>query len=567
MAIEQPRPRTSRTRDTIADVKALARDPILLATLAAIVLLLSVFVVWPVWKVFWLSIAPRGVLSLDTYRYIFSQKWLTRSFTNSLRLGAISATTSTVVGFIFAFGPNRADVRHPGFIRQMALLPIISPPFMFCLSVILLFGRNGLITRGIFGRTNFNVYGLWSLVLVQTLGMFPIAYMVLDGVLKAINADLEDGALNLGASRWSVFTTITLPLSTPGLASSWLLVFVTSLADFANPMVLAGKYDVLSVQAYLQFTGMYNMPRGSALAILLLFPALTAFLVERYWVSRRSYVTVTGKPSMHTIPMVSRGVAVFCEVVCWITALATIMFYSVVIGGAFVKLWGVNWTPTLEHFKYAWDVGSNSIKSTVLMAAGATPITGFLAMIIAFLVVRKRFPGKGLLGFISMLGYAVPGTVVGIGYILAFNRPPLLLTGTGLIIMLCFVFREMPVGIEAGVASLQQIDPAIEEASRNLGASSGYTFGHITLPLVRPALLAGLSYSFVRSMTAVSAVIFLVSARWNHLTALTLAQTEIMRLGAASALSIFLIIIVMVAFAIMRVLVGKEHRPAGMLPR
>jgi len=201
------------------------------------------------------------------------------------------------------------------------------------------------------------------------------------------------------------------------------------------------------------------------------------------------------------------------------------------------------------------------------MAAGATPITGFLAMIIAFLVVRKRFPGKGLLGFISMLGYAVPGTVVGIGYILAFNRPPLLLTGTGLIIMLCFVFREMPVGIEAGVASLQQIDPAIEEASRNLGASSGYTFGHITLPLVRPALLAGLSYSFVRSMTAVSAVIFLVSARWNHLTALTLAQTEIMRLGAASALSIFLIIIVMVAFAIMRVLVGKEHRPAGMLPR
>ncbi|HOI36973.1 MAG TPA: iron ABC transporter permease [Bacillota bacterium] len=567
MAIEQPRPRTSRTRDTIADVKALARDPILLATLAAIVLLLSVFVVWPVWKVFWLSIAPRGVLSLDTYRYIFSQKWLTRSFTNSLRLGAISATTSTVVGFIFAFGLNRANVRHPGFIRQMALLPIISPPFMFCLSVILLFGRNGLITRGIFGRTNFNVYGLWSLVLVQTLGMFPIAYMVLDGVLKAINADLEDGALNLGASRWSVFTTITLPLSTPGLASSWLLVFVTSLADFANPMVLAGKYDVLSVQAYLQFTGMYNMPRGSALAILLLFPALTAFLVERYWVSRRSYVTVTGKPSMHTIPMVSRGVAVFCEVVCWITALATIMFYSVVIGGAFVKLWGVNWTPTLEHFKYAWDVGSNSIKSTVLMAAGATPITGFLAMIIAFLVVRKRFPGKGLLGFISMLGYAVPGTVVGIGYILAFNRPPLLLTGTGLIIMLCFVFREMPVGIEAGVASLQQIDPAIEEASRNLGASSGYTFGHITLPLVRPALLAGLSYSFVRSMTAVSAVIFLVSARWNHLTALTLAQTEIMRLGAASALSIFLIIIVMVAFAIMRVLVGKEHRPAGMLPR
>jgi iron(III) transport system permease protein len=562
-----PKPRTSRTRDTIADLSSLIRDPILLTTLIIVLLLLFVFVLWPIWKVLWLSIAPKGRLSMDTYKYIFSQKWLARSFTNSLKLGAIVATTSTALGFVFAFGLNRANIRCQRFFRQMAMLPMISPPFMFCLSVILLFGRNGLITNKIFGISDFNVYGLGSLVLVQTLGMFPIAYMVLDGVLQAINADLEDSAMNLGASRLSVFTTVTLPLTTPGLASSWLLVFVTSLADFANPMVLAGKYDVLSVQAYLQFTGMYNMPRGSALAILLLIPALTAFLVERYWVSRRSYVTVTGKPSMHSIPMVSRGVAVLCEVICWITAIATIMFYSVVIGGAFVKLWGINWSPTMEHFKYAWDVGRNSIKSTVILAAGATPITGLLAMVIAFLIVRKRFPGKGALGFISMLGYAVPGTVMGIGYILAFNQPPIVLTGTGLIIMLCFVFREMPVGIEAGVASLQQIDPSIEEASRNLGASTGYTFRKITLPLIKPALFAGLSYSFVRSMTAVSAVIFLVSARWNHLTALTLAQTEIMRLGAASALSIFLIIIVMAAFAIMRLLVGKEHRSTGMIPR
>ena len=558
------RPRTSRWRDSVADLKSLVNDPVLLVTLVAILALLFTFVILPIWKVFWLSIAPKGKLSLDTYKYVLSQKWLTRSFTNSLRLGALTATASTILGFIFSFGLNRANMRNQGFFRQMAMLPIISPPFMFCLSVILLFGRNGLITKGIFGKTDFNVYGLWSLVLVQTLGMFPIAFMVLDGVLKAIDADLEDGALNLGASRLSVFRTITLPLAVPGLASSWLLTFVTSLADFANPMVLSGKYDVLSVQAYLQFTGMYNMPRGSALAVMLLIPALTAFLVERYWVSRRSYVTVTGKPSMHTIPMVSRQVAVFCEVICWITAMLTIMFYSVVIGGAFVKLWGINWTPTFEHFKYAWDVGKNSIKSTVMLAACATPITGLLAMIIAFLIVRKRFPGKGALGFIAMLGYAVPGTIVGIGYILAFNKPPLLLTGTGLIIMLCFVFREMPVGIEAGVASLQQIDPAIEEASRNLGASSAYTFSHVTMPLIKPAFLAGLSYSFVRSMTAVSAVIFLVSARWNHLTALTLAQTEIMRLGAASALSIFLIIIVMAAFAIMRALVGKDHRPTGL---
>ncbi|MEA4884468.1 MAG: iron ABC transporter permease [Clostridia bacterium] len=560
-------PRTSRSRELSSNLRALARDPMLLITLIAVVILLFVFVVYPVFKVLWLSIAPKGKLSLDTYRYVLKQRWLRKSFTNSFRLGAIVATTSTIIGFIFAFGLNRANARPAQFLRQMALLPIISPPFMFTLSVILLLGRNGLITKQLLGIQDFNVYGLWSLVFVQTLGMFPIAYMVLDGVLKAINADLEDGALNLGASRVAVFRTITLPLAMPGLASSWLLVFVTSLADFANPMVLSGRYDVLSVQAYLQFTGMFNMPRGSALAIMLLIPAMIAFAVERYWVSRKSYVTVTGKPSMHTIPMVSPGVTMLCQAVCWAVSVITIMFYSVVIAGAFVKLWGVNWTPTFEHFRYAWDVGRQSIRSTVIMAAGATPVTGVLAMVIAFLLVRKEFPGKSLLGFTSMLGFAVPGTVVGIGYILAFNKPPLLLTGTPFIIMLCFVFREMPVGIEAGVASLQQIDRSIEEASTNLGAGTRYTFQHITLPLVRPAMLAGLSYTFVRSMTAVSAVVFLVSARWNHLTCLVLSQTEIMRLGAASVLSIILIVIVMAAFAIMRAFVGEQRSPSGMIPR
>jgi iron(III) transport system permease protein len=210
----------------------------------------------------------------------------------------------------------------------------------------------------------------------------------------------------------------------------------------------------------------------------------------------------------------------------------------------------------MEHWRYAWDVGADSIKSTLTLAAIATPITGVFAMVVAVILVRKQFPGKKILAFVSMLAFAVPGTVVGIGYILAFNEPPLLLSGTALIIVLCFVFREMPVGIESGVASLMQIDKSIEEASTNLGASSSYTFAKITLPLIKPAFLSGLFFAFARSMTAVSAIIFLVSARWHHLTVLILSQTEIMRLGAASVLSLILIIIVLGAFALMRLAVG-----------
>lgn len=552
------RTRRNRWNETWRALAALGQDRVLLATIVTIAVLLLVFIVYPIAQAVRVSLAPEGTFSLSAYRYLLSQWWLRQTFFNSILLGSIVATTGTLVGFVFAYALNRVRLPWAGFFRQMSVLPIISPPFMFCLSVILLLGRNGIITKQLLHLDQFDIYGLKGLVLVQTMGMFPIAFMVLDGVLQAIGPDLEEGALNLGASRASVFSTVTLPLCVPGIASAWLLVFVTSLADFANPVVLSGKFDVLSVQAYLQFTGMFNMPRGSAIAILLLIPAMVAFLVQRYWVSRKSYVTVTGKPSSFRILEPAPAVRYGLFALCLVISAVILLFYVTVILGAFVKLWGVDWTFTLSHFRYAWDVGVDSIRSTVILSAWATPITGILGMVIAFLLVRKRFPGRGLLGFTSMLAFAVPGTVVGIGYVLAFNQPPLLLTGTAAIIVLCFVFREVPVAIEAGVASLVQIDPAIEEASSNLGATSAYTFRHITMPLVRPAFVAGLSYAFVRSMTAVSAVIFLVSARWNHLTALIYAQTEIMRLGAASVLSLFLIIIVLGVFTLMRALLGQS---------
>jgi iron(III) transport system permease protein len=301
---------------------------------------------------------------------------------------------------------------------------------------------------------------------------------------------------------------------------------------------------------------MFNTPRGASIAFVLLVPALIAFFLQRN-LSKKSLVTVTGKPSsaglMKAHPLVKYMLATLMSVI----SLLTIGFYGVIIYGCFVKLWGYNWSLTLEHFAYAWDIGKLSILSTVIMAGIATLIAGMLSMIIAFLLVRKNFFGKKLMNFSTLLGYAIPGTLVGIGYILAFNTPPLLLTGTLWIIVFCFVFREIPVGIESGIATLSQIDPSIEEASLNLGASTQYTFTHVTLPLVKPAFFASLAYSFVRSMTAVSAVIFLVTARWNHLTSLVLAQTEIMRLGPASVLSLITILIVFTVFAIIRLSLGQ----------
>jgi len=536
----------------VNEMRRLISEPFLLLIILFIGLSLIIFILFPLFKVIQLSFSPNERLSLDIYKYIFQHRWLAKIFVNSMLLATIVASMGTLVGFVFAFAINRTEISFKPFFKTLAMLPLISPPFMLALSVILLLGRNGLITRHLLGLTRFNIYGLKGLVLVQTMGMFPIAYLVLTGVLQSINPELEDSAMNLGAPWRSVFSSVTLPLAIPGIASAWLLIFVTSLADFANPMVISGKFDVLSVQAYLQFTGMFNMPLGSGLAIMLLIPSMVAFLFQKYWVGKKSYITVTGKPHAARAFKTGLPVKYFLLSVCSIISAIIVLFYITVIMGSLFKLWGLDYSLTLEHFKYSWDVGLKALRDTVTLSALATPFTGILGMIIAFLVVRKQFMGKQAMEFVSMLSFAVPGTVVGIGYILAFNTPPLLLTGTGSILVVCFIFRNMPVGIESGVAALSQIDPAIEEAATNLGADSPHIFKDITLPLIQPAFFAGLSYSFIRCMTAVSAIIFLVSARWNHLTVLILSETEIMRLGPACVLCTVLIVVVLLAVSLMR---------------
>lgn len=441
----------------------------------------------------------------------------------------------------------------------MATLPVISPPFSLTLSIILLFGNNGLITRSVLGLTNFNIYGLWGLVAVQTICMFPIAFLTLVGVLHAIDSTLEEAALDLSASKMQVFMSVTFPLALPGVLSAWLLVFVNSLADFANPLILAGDFRVLSVEAYLEVTGMNRLGRGAALSLLLLLPTITAFFAQRFWVSRKSYVTVTGKPSGRILELTSPGIKAFLVFVMTSLSLFLVSLYGTILAGCFVKNWGIDYSFSTENIVEALTRGQDALIDTLTLAGAATPIAGLLAMVAALLIVRKRFPAKRFLEALIMAPFALPGTLLGISYVLAFNRPPILIVGTAAIIVINYVVRELPVGVEGGIASLQQIDPAIEEAATSLGADTQTVFRSIVLPLIRPAFISSLSYTFVRSMTAVSAVIFLISARWYHLTVLIYNFSENLRFGLASVLSTVLIIIVFAAFGIMRLLVRDSE--------
>jgi iron(III) transport system permease protein len=463
---------------------------------------------------------------------------------------------------VFAYAITRTPLPFKQFFRLTATFPIISPPFVIALAAILLFGRSGTLTpfvKKIIG--DYSIYGLGGLILVETIAYAPTAFLVLFGVLQAIDPALEEASLDLGASRFQVFSTITLPLATPGIASAWLLVFIQSMADFGNPMVISGDFRVLSVQAFLQITGMYDLSRGATLAILLLFPTLTAFFLQKYWVSRKSYVTVTGKPTSASIKQLEWYIKLPVYALCFVFTASVFLFYGMVFYGSFQKLWGVDATLTLKNYVEMFQVGKDYIIDSLTLSTLATPITGLLGMFVAFLLIRKKFPGRGLMEIVSMLTFAVPGTVVGIGYILAFNQKtalfPFILTGTAWIIIFLLIFRNMPVGIRSGIAALHQIDPSIEEASTDLGADSGTTFRKITLPMIAPAFFSGLVYSFVRAMTAISAIIFVVSGKWNLITVAILGFVDNSQYAQAAAMSLLLIGIVLIALGIIQWIVNR----------
>ncbi len=547
-----------------AQIRVLARDPLLLALVVLIFVALLVFVAYPLVRVLLSSFVTPDGISLDNYALIARRRLYRNALLNSLTVGAVVGVFGVTLGYVAAFVLTRTNVPGKRLLHMLTILPIISPPFSGAISILFLFGFNGLITKQLLGLQDFRIYGFGGVVLSQVFTFAPIAYLSLRGVLASINPTLEDAALNVGASRWQVFWRVVFPLSLPGIASAFLVVLIESMADFGNPLVLAGAaFPMLAPQAYLEITGSFNLARGAMLAVVLLVPSLTAFAIQRYYLSRRQYVTVTGKPTASVSKGVSPAAKWSLYAVLLVFATLVLLFYAVILTGAVTRVWGYDYTLTFKHFAYVFDVGLETIKDTLIVAVVSTPISGILGMLVAFLVVRRSFPGKGAMEFGSILNFAVPGTVVGIGYILAFNRYPLLLTGTLAILVLNYVFRYVPVGIQSGIAVLRQIDPSIEEAAQNLGADGLTTFRKITLPLIGPAFFSGLVFAFVRAMTAISAAIFLVSANWNLMTVQILNEVGSGRLGVAAAFSMVLLGLVLVAILVINALVGRRAEVAS----
>ncbi len=495
---------------------------------------------------------------------------------NTLFLALCTATGATLLGLSFALVVTRTGFRFKRILRALTVLPIITPPFVIGLALILLFGRSGVVTAWVSawfdvpaGRGLYGFYGVW---LAQLLSFTPIAFMVLIGVVEGVNPSVEEASQTLGGTRWTTFWRISLPLMRPGLANAFLVAFIESMADFGNPMVLGGNFGVLSTEIYFAIVGAQNDGgRAAGLGLILLLFAVSAFLAQRHWLGNKSYTTVTGKADNGQHVGLDRRLSVVLAVVATLWTSFTLVLYGMILGGGFVNQWGRDNSFTLRHYSSAFGVETgesglrwvgtawDSLFTSLMIAGISAPLTAALGLLAAWLLVRQRFAGKSVFEFATMLSFAIPGTVIGISYILAFNVPPIELTGTAAILVLCFVFRNMPVGLRGGMAAMSQLDRSLDEASTMLGANSFTTARRVILPLMRPALSAALVYSFVRSITSISAVIFLVSAKYNMATAYIVGLVENGQYGIAIAYSSALIMIMLVIVLLAQSLIGKSR--------
>ena len=746
----------------INEFRLIAQDNILMVGLLIVSVFVFLFIILPLLRVIVqgffvpdIGTNPEeaGQFSLEYFIRYIDPVYSTHSWNvvrDTMLMGLQTATIGTILGFIFAYTAVRCDIPFPRLFHIVTLLPTISPPFAIAVAAILLFGRNGLITRQFLGIEFLpgvnDIYGLDGLIFVQVITYFSVPYLIIRAMLERFDPAMEEAALSMGASKFHIFRSITLPLLIPGLAGSFLLLFVESLADLGNPLLISGNTTVLSAEIFLAVNGEFNQQKGAALSLVLLVPTLTVFLLQNYWVRKRSYVSVTGKPTGGQLTVKEPLIRWSFITISTLILILVLALYASIVGGSVTRLWGIDNTPDIRYFATVFNRGLESIIDTTFLSAVATPLAGLIGMLVAFMTIRKSFSGKEALDFFSNLGGAVPGTILGIGYIIAFIQAPwwsllivytvlalyfasastkapvgriivvaggtalgylltylpgeagsnallsftewyyvlmvvllvsagiawwgtevakrrfvsftilsmalflvifnlagpqlramiiwsrtlpglqwprvvsslvdqigiilqptptlmgltfltisifvlgqigikarllvaslllsvsaaltlvgepLALVGTSYIIIFAYAVRSLPASVRAGVAALQQIDPAIEEASANLGANAQYTFRRITLPLILPAFIAGLIFSFARHMTSLSAIIFLSNPKWRILTVEILGAVEQGGMSLAAAYSVVLITIVLIGIGLTYLILGRTLGSSG----
>ncbi|HGO5854990.1 TPA: ABC transporter permease [Mannheimia haemolytica] len=552
----------------LATLKVMQGDRFIIGSLLSIILLIFFFIVYPTIAIFVSMFYNGSEFVPSQVLTILQQPYVVRVIGNSLSVAGTVGVLSTLFGLAFALYTTRIAKRSAFIGRIFSILPIVTPPFVVGLGVTLMLGRSGYVTEFLvdyFGFANNWLYGFTGIVIAHTLALTPMSFMILEGALKSIHPSVEEAAYTLRSNRYQAFFNIIFPLLKPALANSFLVVAIQSLADFSTPLVLGGSFDVIATQIYFYIAGsQLDYASASTLGAILLVFSLAIFVIQYLWIGNRSYVTVSGKSYRGDVQDLPSGMKwlIICTLLFWGTF--NLVLYGSIFYGSFTVNWGVDYTLTLDNYIKLFgqgfsDGGFPSLIQTVIFAAAAAPITALFGLLIAYVTVRRDFKGKKTLEFLTLLCFAVPGTVAGVSYILAFNDAPIYLTGTGIIIILSMVMRNMPVGMRAAIAGLGQLDKSLDEASLSLKAGSFKTMLFVVLPLLKPALLSALVTSFVRAMTTVSAIVFLVTADTRVATSYILNRVEDGEYGIAIAYGSILIVVMMAIILIFDWIVGDTR--------
>jgi iron(III) transport system permease protein len=458
---------------------------------------------------------------------------------NSITVTVLSTSTAVLLGFIYAYAMVYSRMPWKGFFRLIAILPLLSPPFVVAASYILLFGPRGLITWDIFGQST-NVFGLGGIWGVQTIAYFPFAYQLIADVLARSSPALEQAARNLGAGPWNVFRTVTLPLSRPGLASAILITAIYILEDFGNPALIGGQYTVLPTQAYSLISGFGDFESAAAVSTILLALALVLYVVHLRIEGERSYVTISGRAASIPRPPVPRLVTWGSFVACLLLAGLILMVYGVLVASAFVVAFPANNTFTLNNLVFVGAHG-DSLRNTLVYGGSAAIACTLFAVLLGFLVQRREWPGRRVVDFLAIMPAAIPGIFFGIGYATAFNTHFWDWIDRGALITISFIFWNIPVAYRASLAGLQQIDRSIDEAATSLGASSLRGLRDVLVPMLRGPLLTGLVTTFVRAVTTLSVVIFLFTPSTTVATITIFQLVNDFNWGGATAFTVAVI--------------------------
>ena len=520
--------------------------------LVAYALIFSTFVLYPVFEVVRRSVSGPDGFTLQHFQIYFADPRTYRSLMNSLFVAGLSTVLTVSLAFGFAFVLTRTTIRGRGLLYTLALLPLVAPSFVQALALIFLFGRNGLITARLLGL-DWSIYGWPGIVVSEVLYCFPHAMLILFTALSAIDARLYEAAQSMGAWRWRIFTQVTLPNARYGLASATFLVFNLVVTDFGNPVIIGGDYSVLAVEIYTRVIGLQQFNLAAAMSVILMIPAAGAFLLDNYF-GRRQVTTISGAARPYVAPTVGVG-RIAATSYAWTVGAGILLIYATIAAASVVRVWGYDWSLTLDWFRFErlGAVGGYSgFKNSLIFATTAAVVAALLATNLAYLVEKKRPVGSKFVYLLAVAPSAIPGTVLGLAYIFAFNKPPLVLTGTATIVVLSMIFRYFTLGMLTSLANVKQIDKSVDEAAQSLGAPLLPTMRRVVWPLMRVAFLSTAVYVFVMSMVTLSAVVFLIPPGTQLASTAVLILVNDGKLAGAAAMSTLIVMVVLTAVGILR---------------